>query len=59
MEERIEQLEKSVSLLQGEINELKGLIASGFKKVESNLGSIGMSVGIRVTKLTDEINKIS
>jgi len=58
MEERIEQLEKTVSILQEEITALKKLLASGFKKVESNVGSIGSSIGIRPTKLTDEINKL-
>ena len=59
MHERIEQLEKTVSTLQEEIGALKELIASGFTKVESNLSSIGMSVGIRTSKLTDEIKRAS
>jgi hypothetical protein len=59
MEERIEQLEKTVSILHGEITALKELLAVGFKKVESNIGSIGMSVGIRPTALTDEISKLA
>jgi len=59
MEERIEQLEKTISIIHGEINALKELLVSGFKKVESNFGSIGMCVGIKTDKLTDEISNLN
>ena len=60
MEERIEQLETTVSILQGEVTALKELLAAGFKKVESNFESIQMNIGlIKRAKLTDEINTLS
>ena len=60
MEKSIEQLEKTVSILHGEITALKELLASGFKKVESNFESIQMNIGLlKRAKLSDEINKLS
>jgi len=60
MENNIEQLEKTVSILHGEITALKELLASGFKKVESNFESVQMNIGLlKRAKLSDEINKLS
>lgn len=36
MEERINQLETTLSVLHSEVSQLKELLGSGFKKVESN-----------------------
>jgi hypothetical protein len=60
MEQRIEQLEKTVHLLQEEIAALKVLLAGGFTKIESNFKDTQMSIGLlKRAKLADEINKLN
>lgn len=60
MEKSIEQLEKTVSILLGQISALKELLASGFNKVESNFESISINIGlVGREKLTYEIKKLS
>lgn len=60
MEKSIEQLEKTVSILHGEISALKAVLASGFNKVESNFESISINIGlVRRKKLVHEIKKLS
>lgn len=44
MEQRLDHLEKAVSVVHGEITDLKELLASGFKKVESNFDSVKTQV---------------
>lgn len=60
MEKSIEQLEKTVTILHGQISALKELLASGFNKMESNFESISISIGlVGREKLTYEIKKLS
>lgn len=59
MEQRIEQLEKTVSDLQAEIATLKKVIASGYSKVDSNFDSVRLSVGLYLNNLAEEISKVA